>query len=193
MGKDPMNLEVMVSQMLYEAGVSLQDPNFRKTPQRFSKVLQEFLQPAEHIDKLIEEYALAVFPSVQDEMVVFGNVRVYSLCNHHLLPVFYRVALGYVPEGSVIGLSKLPRLAKELAKVPLLQEDYTVRLQEALSKLLQTQNVGVIVEGRHLCMEMRGVEQDQVNVVTSKLSGIFLEGGVKREFMQLGKVSQGGW
>lgn len=183
----------LTAQLLYELGLDGLDPNFKDTPTRYAKVLLGFTQSAHSVKIAVAELSRAVFPSVQDELVALGNIRVYGLCPHHCTPIFYRVAVGYIPSGLVLGLSKFPRLVKSWAKVLLLQEDFTVNVRDSLKELLRTQHVGVIVEGRHLCMEMRGVEQDQVKTVTSSLSGAFLEPGVKREFMELGGVGKGDW
>lgn len=191
---DSQKVQGLIGEILLTLGVDYHvDENFKETPRRLAGVLREFLQSETSIRLQVAKLAEAVFPSKQDELVVIGNIRVFSLCPHHCLPVGYRVSLGYIPSGFVIGLSKLPRLVKAWSRVSLLQEDYTVKLKESMVSMLRTKNVGVIVEGRHLCMEVRGVEMRQIWTTTSSLSGSFLEPGVKREFMELGQVGRPEW
>lgn len=173
-----------VAEILKELGISLDDPNFRETPQRIERMLRDLIWDEEKIEAELESYKRAVFPSRVDEMVVVKDICAYSLCPHHLLPVEYQVDIAYLSVNSnVIGLSKLGRVVSVIAKRPLLQEDYVVRVKDALVKLLDNENVAVRVLGRHLCMIARGIKQRNSYVETISLGGKFLDAGVKQEFL----------
>jgi len=108
-----------------------------------------------------------------DDMVVVKDIAFFSLCEHHLLPFFGRVHIGYVPEGRVVGLSKLPRLVDAYSHRLQLQERMTREIAEAINNVVTPRGVGVVVEGRHLCVEMRGVEKENSQTVTSCMLGVF--------------------
>jgi GTP cyclohydrolase I len=108
-----------------------------------------------------------------DDMVVMKDIVFYSLCEHHLLPFFGRVHIGYVPEGRVVGLSKLPRLVDMYSRRLQVQERMTREIAEAINTVVMPRGVGVVVEGRHLCMEMRGVEKQNSQTLTSCMLGVF--------------------
>ena len=108
-----------------------------------------------------------------DDMVVVKDIAFFSLCEHHLLPFFGRVHIGYVPEGRVVGLSKLPRLVDAYSHRLQLQERMTREIAEAINNVVTPRGVGVVVEGRHLCVEMRGVEKENSRTVTSCMLGVF--------------------
>jgi GTP cyclohydrolase I len=108
-----------------------------------------------------------------DDMVVMKDIVFYSLCEHHLLPFFGRVHIGYVPEGRVVGLSKLPRLVDMYSRRLQVQERMTREIAEAINTVVTPRGVGVVVEGRHLCMEMRGVEKQNSQTLTSCMLGVF--------------------
>jgi GTP cyclohydrolase IA len=108
-----------------------------------------------------------------DDMVVVKDIAFYSLCEHHLLPFFGRAHIGYVPDGRVIGLSKLPRLVDAYSHRLQLQERMTREIAEAINTVISPRGVGVVVDGRHLCVEMRGVEKESSQTVTSCMLGVF--------------------
>lgn len=165
-------------------GINHQDENFKDTPARVAKAWGEILSGMFDGEEQLKEILLKVFPSKVSEMVVQGPIEVWSVCPHHLLPVFLKVWVGYIPDGKVIGLSKLTRIAEIIAKQPALQEDTTWQIAKTLGKGLGAKGAACVVKGRHLCMEMRGVKKQAVTT-TSELLGVFRESEVRAEFLAL--------
>jgi GTP cyclohydrolase I len=155
-----------VKMILEGLGVNLENENFRDTPRRFLEFLKELIEP-----KITDE-DYVTFTSVGN-LVVVRDIRAYSLCPHHLLPVVYDVNIAYIPKGKVVGLSKIARLALDLCGKLMLQEDYTEMLANELMKLVGSEDVMVVVKGVHFCMVMRGVKQQKSEVITSSIRGVF--------------------
>ena len=121
-----------------------------------------------------------------DEMVVVRDIEFYSLCEHHLLPFFGRVSVGYLPRGTVIGLSKIPRIVELYAKRLQIQERLTTEIATFLMERLEPRGVGCVVEASHLCTMMRGVKKEQARMVTSAMLGTFRrDGRTRNEFLRL--------
>lgn len=180
----------LVRQMLVQLG---EDPNregLRRTPERYEKALR-FLTSGYRQDpeKLLNG---AVFKVCYDEMVVVHDIELYSLCEHHLLPFFGRCHVAYIPNNKVVGLSKIARMVNMYARRLQIQERLTSQIANAIQDKLNPQGVGVIVEARHLCMVMRGVEKQHSTATTSAMLGVFRENKQTRdEFLSLirgGKV-----
>ena len=146
-------------------GVNLEDENFKDTPRRFLEFIKELKEP-----KITNE-DYVTFTSAGN-LVIAKDIRAYSLCPHHLLPVVYDVSLSYIPKGKVVGLSKLVRLVLDVSSRLMLQEDYTEILADELIKLTGSSDVMVVVKGRHFCMIMRGVKQEST-IITSSIRGMF--------------------
>ena len=178
------NIADLVRQMIVQLG---EDPNregLRRTPERFEKALR-FLTSGYRQDpaKILNG---AMFSVTYDEMVVVKDIEVYSLCEHHLLPFFGKCHVAYIPNKKVVGLSKIARLVNMYARRLQIQERLTSQIAHTLEDQLSPQGVGVIVEARHLCMVMRGVEKQNSAAMTSAMLGVFRENKQTRdEFLSL--------
>jgi GTP cyclohydrolase I len=174
----------LVEQLLAELGEDPDRQGLRDTPDRVARALRELtdgygVQPADVI-------AGAVFDQDYDEMVLVKDIPFYSLCEHHMLPFFGSCHVGYLPKGKVVGLSKIPRLVGVFAHRLQLQERMTKEIAEALSGALLPKGVGVVIEARHLCMEMRGVQKPGGQLITSCMLGTFRKDPRTRaEFLDL--------
>jgi len=181
-----------VKSLLESRGYSNNDDNFKDTPKRVWNVFDEFIQPREEVIKRATEILeKASFPSIYDGIILVDNVKVYSLCPHHLLPVEMKVAFAYVPGGRVIGLSKIPRFLKELGKCLLLQEDYTGEALNMFMEVIKPKGAMIVVEGVHFCMRMRGVKEQESTVQTLGVRGIFEDQSVKMEVLSRLGLSRG--
>lgn len=164
-----------------------EDPNregLRRTPERFEKALR-FLTSGYRQDpeKLLNG---AMFSVCYDNMVVVKDIEVYSLCEHHLLPFFGKCHVAYIPNKKVVGLSKIARLVNMFARRLQIQERLTSQIAQAIQEKLGPEGVGVVIEARHLCMVMRGVEKQNSAAVTSAMLGAFRESKQTRdEFLAL--------
>lgn len=127
----------------------------------------------------------ALFDVDYDEMVIVKDIEMFSLCEHHMLPFFGKVHVAYIPKGKVIGLSKIPRLVEVFARRLQVQERLTRQIADAIQKTIEPQGVGVIVEARHLCMMMRGIEKQNSSTVTSAMVGCFQQKETRAEFLSL--------
>ncbi len=180
----PDPIEPLVTALLKELGDDPGRNGLERTPQRFATSMRFF---TEGYDKdPLEVLNGALFDASYDEMVIVKDIEFYSLCEHHLLPFFGRVHVAYVPNGKVIGLSKIPRLVEMFARRLQVQERMTVNIAETLEKLLEPKGVAVVVEAIHLCMMMRGVRQQNASAITSSIRGEFEQDSKTRaEFMDL--------
>jgi GTP cyclohydrolase I len=173
-----------VRKLIAEIGEDPDREGITKTPARVAKSLR-FLTSGyqQDIDKVLNG---ALYSVAYDEMVIVKDIEVFSLCEHHLLPFFGRCHVAYVPNGKVIGLSKIPRIIDVFARRLQVQERLTVQIAETIMDKIKPQGVGVIVEARHLCMIMRGVEKQNSIAVTSHMLGAFRDCEVTRsEFLRL--------
>lgn len=127
----------------------------------------------------------ACFNVDYDEMVIVKNIEMFSLCEHHMLPFFGRVHVAYIPNGKVIGLSKIPRLIEVFARRLQVQERLTQQVAESIQEAIEPLGVGVIIEARHLCMMMRGIEKQHSSTVTSSMLGCFRQKTTRSEFLAL--------
>jgi GTP cyclohydrolase I len=177
-------IEELVESLLLELGEDPSRAGLKATPDRVSRALRELtdgygVQPEDVV-------AGAIFEQDYDEMVLVKDVPFYSLCEHHMLPFFGQVHVGYLPKGRVIGLSKIPRLVEAFSHRLQIQEQLTRQIAEALNTALAPRGVGVVVEARHLCMEMRGVETPGGHMITSCMLGTFRrDPRTRAEFLDL--------
>jgi GTP cyclohydrolase I len=174
----------LVESLLAELGEDPSRDGLRATPDRVARALRE-LTDGYHVspDDVI---ANAVFDQDYDELVLVKDIPFYSLCEHHMLPFFGTCHVGYLPKGKVVGLSKIPRLVEMFAHRLQIQEQMTRQIAEALNESLAPRGVGVVVEARHLCMEMRGVEKVGSQLITSCMLGTFRrDARTRAEFLDL--------
>jgi GTP cyclohydrolase I len=177
-------IEPLVRGVLKELGEDPDRDGLSRTPLRVARSLR-FLTEGYGQDP-VEILNNALFDVSYDEMVLVKDIDFYSLCEHHLLPFFGRVHVAYVPNGKVVGLSKLPRLVRMLARRLQVQERLTMQVAETIDQVLHPRGVAVVAESIHLCMMMRGVEQQNAFAITSSLKGIFQSDPKTRsEFMEL--------
>ena len=187
--KPAQDLQDISTQELYREMLSRlgEDPNrdgLLRTPERIEKSLQFLTKGYEEDARKILRGAL--FNVDYDEMVIVKDVEVFSLCEHHMLPFFGKVHVAYIPKGKVIGLSKIPRLVEVFARRLQVQERLTRQIAEAIEDAIHPQGVGVVVEARHLCMMMRGIEKQHSSTVTSTMLGAFRnEQQTRNEFLSL--------
>jgi GTP cyclohydrolase I len=127
----------------------------------------------------------ALFDVDYDEMVIVKDIEMFSLCEHHMLPFFGKVHVAYIPKGKVIGLSKIPRLVEVFARRLQVQERMTRQIADAIQHAINPQGVGVVIEARHLCMMMRGIEKQHSSTVTSAMVGCFQQKETRSEFLSL--------
>jgi GTP cyclohydrolase I len=176
----------LVESLLVELGEDPDRQGLKDTPDRVSRAMRELtdgygVKPSDVI-------AGAVFDQDYDEMVVVKDINFYSLCEHHMLPFFGQCHVGYLPKGKVVGLSKIPRLVEVFSHRLQIQEQLTREIAEALDAALAPRGVGVVVEARHLCMEMRGVETPGGRMITSCMLGTFRrDPRTRAEFLDLVK------
>jgi len=177
-------LQSLVTEMLLALGETPNRNGLMKTPERVAKALAFMTQGYQRdIDHLLNG---ALFPIEYDEMVIVKDIDFFSLCEHHLLPFFGKVHVGYLPNKKVVGLSKIPRIVDTFARRLQVQERLTVQVAETLNRKLNANGVGVVIEARHLCMMMRGVEKQNTVAVTSSMLGAFRSQPQTRlEFLKL--------
>ena len=177
-------LEDAYSQLITGLGEDPHRPGLQDTPQRAAKALRYLTQGYQQsLDTLVNH---AIFPSSTDEMVLVKDIEFYSLCEHHLLPFFGKAHIAYLPSGKVIGLSKIARIVDMFARRLQIQEELTREIAEAILTVTEARGVGVVLEARHLCMMMRGVEKQASSMKTSVMLGGFRNDGRTRdEFLSL--------
>jgi len=176
--------EDLVREMLVRLGEDPEREGLVLTPQRVRKSLQFLTRGyTEDPEALLKG---ALFTVNYDEMVIVKDIEMFSLCEHHMLPFFGKVHVAYIPNGKVIGLSKVPRLVELFSRRLQIQERLTTQIAETIQKVIEPQGVGVVIEARHLCMMMRGVEKQHSAAVTSSMLGSFRnEEETRSEFLSL--------
>jgi GTP cyclohydrolase IA len=176
--------EDLVREMIVRLGEDPEREGLVRTPDRVHRAYQHLVKGyKEDADAMLKK---ALFTVDYDEMVIVKDVEMFSLCEHHMLPFFGKVHVAYIPNGKVIGLSKIPRLIEIFSRRLQIQERLTTQIAETVQNAIQPQGVGVVIEARHLCMMMRGVEKQHSAAVTSSMLGCFRdEQETRSEFLSL--------
>ena len=183
-GTDTDAIQALIEQLLVHLGENPTRDGLVKTPERVAKAFRFFTQGYQEDPEAILNGAL--FPIEYDEMVVIRDIDFFSLCEHHLLPFYGKCHVAYLPNGRIVGLSKIPRLVEVYSRRLQVQERLTVQIAEALQQKLNPHGVAVVMEARHLCMMMRGVETPNAVAVTSSMQGVFQsQQQTREEFLNL--------
>jgi len=182
-GRSEVSTEEMYREILSRLG---EDPNRQgllATPGRVEKSMAFLTKGYDEDPSKILRGAL--FDEDYNEMVIVKDIEIFSLCEHHMLPFFGKVHVAYIPKGKVIGLSKIPRLVEVFSRRLQIQERLTRQIADAIQDAIAPQGVGVVIEARHLCMMMRGIEKQHSSTVTSAMQGCFLQKETRLEFLSL--------
>jgi GTP cyclohydrolase I len=178
------SFEELVREMLVRLGEDPEREGLARTPSRVHRAFEYLTRGYQEDPEAMLRGAL--FTVNYDEMVIVKDVEMFSLCEHHMLPFFGKVHVAYIPKGKVIGLSKIPRLIEIFSRRLQIQERLTTQIAETIQKAIEPQGVGVVIEARHLCMMMRGVEKQHSEAVTSSMLGCFRdEQETRTEFLSL--------
>ena len=185
--RDPQKLQRLTElyrQILVDIGEDPEREGLAKTPARAASAFLDFTRGYQQdVSTVLNR---AIFSEEYDDMVIVRNIEMYSLCEHHLVPFFGSVHIGYLPQGRILGLSKLARLVDMFSRRLQVQERLTHEIAYAINDAIQPRGVAVVIEARHLCMMSRGVEKQQSSMVTSCVLGAFREDrATRQEFMDL--------
>ncbi len=173
-----------IKNILISVGENPEREGLIRTPERVQKSL-EFLTSGYKQDP-IEVINNALFEEEYDDMIIVKDIEIFSMCEHHMLPFFGRCHVAYIPDGRIIGLSKIPRIVDIFAKRLQLQERLTHQIAHTLQTALKPRGVGVIIEAKHMCMVMRGVEKQNSFATTSSMLGVFRKNlSTREEFLRL--------
>lgn len=177
-------MEELIRRLLIELGENPDREGLRYTPQRMVEAFKFLTRGyTQDVQEIIRS---AIFEVEANHMIIVKDIEIYSLCEHHLLPFFGRCHIGYIPKGKVFGVSKLARVADVFARRLQLQERLTNQIARVMMDTLHPEGVGVVIEARHLCMMMRGVEKQDSSMVTSAMLGSFHDSiATRNEFLQL--------
>jgi GTP cyclohydrolase IA len=178
------DFQELIREQLRQLGEDPGREGLLRTPERVEKSLKWLTRGYElSVDDVIGS---AVFDEDHHNMVLVRDIEMYSLCEHHMLPFFGKVHIAYIPNGKIVGLSKLPRIVEVFARRLQVQERLTEQIAQALQEVLRPQGVGVVIEAMHLCMMMRGVEKQNSRTITSAVKGVFREDlRTREEFLRL--------
>ena len=178
------NIETLISKLIVELGEDPEREGLLNTPKRVSEAY-EFLTSGYSKD-IQDALNGAIFTEKYDEMVLVRNIDFYSLCEHHMLPFYGKVHVAYIPDGKIIGLSKIPRIVEIFARRLQVQERMTQQIADTINKYIQPKGVAVVSEAVHMCMMMRGVEKQNSSATASAVHGLFKEDARTRtEFLNL--------
>ena len=177
------NISDHYSDILQKIGEDPTREGLIKTPERVAKALQYLthgydLDPAEILKS-------ALFNEEYDEMVIVKDIEVYSMCEHHMLPFFGKAHIAYIPNGKIVGLSKLPRVVDAFARRLQVQERLTTEIRDCIQEVLEPKGVAVVIEASHMCMQMRGVQKQNSSTTSSSFTGAFEKDSTRKEFINL--------
>ena len=180
---DRERIKAAVNELLIAIGEDPSRDGLHDTPRRIADMYAEIF---EGVNTDPTEYLKVGFEVAHDEMVLLRNIPFYSMCEHHFLPFHGEAHVGYVPDGRVVGISKLARVVEGFARRPQIQEQLTTQIADAIMDYLQPDGVAVVIEAEHLCMTMRGVRKPGSRMITSAMRGRFRESSLTRaEFLSL--------
>ncbi|HLS30382.1 MAG TPA: GTP cyclohydrolase I FolE [Flavobacteriaceae bacterium] len=182
--KVTQNLTKIYKDVLTNLGEDPTREGLLKTPERVAKA-QQFLTQGytQNPDEIMKS---AIFHEDYSEMVIVKDIDVYSQCEHHMLPFFGKAHIAYIPNGKIVGLSKIPRIVDAFARRLQVQERLTLQIRDCIQRTLEPKGVAVVIECSHMCMQMRGVEKQNSFTTTSAFTGIFLKNdSTRKEFVQL--------
>ena len=177
------SLSANYHQILTQIGENPEREGLLKTPERIAKAMLYLTQGYDLDAK--EIMASAIFKEDYSQMVIVKDIEVYSMCEHHMLPFFGKAHIAYIPNGHVVGLSKIPRIVDVFARRLQVQERLTNDIRDCIQDALNPMGVGVVIECRHLCMSMRGVQKQNSVTTTSAFTGEFLKEKTRTEFLNL--------
>ncbi len=177
-------LQDLYTAVLHELGENPAREGLLKTPERVAKAMK-FLTNGYDLnpDEIIES---AIFHEAYSEMVIVKDIEVYSMCEHHMLPFFGKAHVAYIPEGKIVGLSKIPRIVDAYSRRLQVQERLTIEIRDCIQRTLAPKGVAVVVECAHMCMQMRGVQKQNSVTTTSAFTGLFMTNdATRKEFINL--------
>jgi GTP cyclohydrolase I len=179
-----MKTKELYEQLIANAGEDITRDGLLKTPERAAKAFTFLTQGYQQsLQEIVND---AIFDSDNDEMVIVKDIELYSMCEHHLLPFVGKAHVAYLPQGKVIGLSKIARITDMYARRLQIQEQMTKQIADAIMKVTNAAGVGVVIEAQHFCMMMRGVQKQNSSTITSMMLGSFRENHrTRQEFLQL--------
>ncbi|UQD57715.1 GTP cyclohydrolase I FolE [Flavobacterium sp. K5-23] len=169
--------------IIYGLGEDITREGLEKTPERAAKALQ-FLTHGYALDPL-EILKSALFTENHSQMIVVKNIEVYSMCEHHMLPFFGKAHIAYIPNGKIVGLSKIPRIVDAYSRRMQVQERLTDQIKNCIQEALEPLGVAVVIEAQHMCMQMRGIEKQNSFTTTSSFTGAFEKNKTRKEFISL--------
>ena len=177
-------MQDLYTAVLHELGENPAREGLLKTPERVAKAMK-FLTNGYDLnpDDIIES---AIFHEAYSEMVIVKDIEVYSMCEHHMLPFFGKAHVAYIPEGKIVGLSKIPRIVDAYSRRLQVQERLTIEIRDCIQRTLAPKGVAVVVECAHMCMQMRGVQKQNSVTTTSAFTGLFMTNdATRKEFINL--------
>jgi GTP cyclohydrolase I len=178
------NLQDLYKAVIAQLGEDPTREGLIKTPERVAKAMQ-FLTSGydQNPDQIIES---AIFHEAYSEMVLVKDIEVYSMCEHHMLPFFGKAHIAYIPDGKIVGLSKIPRVVDAFSRRLQVQERLTIEIRDCIQRTLAPKGVAVVIECAHMCMQMRGVQKQNSVTTTSAFTGIFMTNdATRKEFINL--------